>query len=988
MMDSQEEVDAPYSEEHFGRPTAAARIFVSSHMGRRNVLRAERETAAAAIESTGFARPWSWEHDAHAGPYCSERICVGTAATSDGLVLILARKLTRVTLKEYKAAYAAGVPCFIFIKQGVRRDPDVNAFITQERQHTVTESFGNLAELRTRIVQALYTYFVSAVRWRALQARLYRVRSEPALRRGAVVADLADTGGRRYETIELAVETDDGFKSAAQVVAEARDAVAAGQVVAAFEALNDLAVEAQETGLPDVALELVEELQAIVPGSALTEEQRAWLLNTEGLARMGLGEYERATRLFDRMRAAGERLGDDLLLSTALHNLGILAVFRREPKQAIDLYRRSLALKRKVGDYYGLAQVFLNLAAPMIDSGKGEDAEQMLHDLERLIRSIHDPDLLVSLHGNLGQIAAKHGHFEIAQRRFHRALELARGSAANPRKELIALQNLGSLELGQGRPARALRWYRKALEIAEQLHAPSELELTHRSLGLALHALNRHKEAAAEFEQAAAVIDHRGGSFLWAENTANVGALRITLEEIDVAIPTLNQALDVFRIIGDTQWQARVLENLAVAKQTKGDSAGAFVSIDDAAGLLAEAPEECANLLRHGAELAIATGQTARATDYLKRELEAAEVEPSRQRAWRAATAGALLRQGGAPAEAVTFYDRAVRIYERLGEQELLYSCVNDRALAYSDQELYQEARRDLSRCLRLARRRDDRTMEQQALGNLGETDRREGRIRNSLQRLEKALELAHALRDADAEAWTLGNLGLALLDSDRWDEAQGVFLQMLTLGRSLRKRQHEATAVAGLARIALHQGRKAEAARLYRRAVGLQTEQDRRHLVGNLAGLVEALAALGREQELEREVQRLIDLGQANGYEEVAINGLVRAAWRLLQRREREDAAYYYATAIVIAGVSALSAEECPAEEGSIDEATADAFARALVEPATHLIRAGETLERSQADAFYGLVADKADEHAEGFGEIVRPLLKDAAKAFRDEDS
>jgi hypothetical protein len=205
-MDTQQEGETAYREELFGRPAAQARIFVSSHMGRRNVLRAEREAAVDAIESTGFAHAWYWERDAHAGPYCSERICVGTAATSDGLVLILARKLTRVTLMEYRAAHAAGAPCFIFIKQGVRRDRNVSVFIAQERrQGAVTVPFSSLEELRTRIVSALYTYVVGAGRRRALEVRLYRVRGEPARPAAASMAGLVWARQRHANALRSAL---------------------------------------------------------------------------------------------------------------------------------------------------------------------------------------------------------------------------------------------------------------------------------------------------------------------------------------------------------------------------------------------------------------------------------------------------------------------------------------------------------------------------------------------------------------------------------------------------------------------------------------------------------------------------------------------------------------------------------------------------------------------------------------------------------------
>jgi Tetratricopeptide repeat len=187
------------------------------------------------------------------------------------------------------------------------------------------------------------------------------------------------------------------------------------------------------------------------------------------------------------------------------------------------------------------------------------------------------------------------------------------------------------------------------------------------------------------------------------------------------------------------------------------------------------------------------------------------------------------------------------------------------------------------------------------------------------LRRLEKALDFAHVLGDAAAETFTLGNLGTTLIHAERWDEAQDAFERALLLAESLGDRERKATALAGLGGIAMHQGRKAKAARLYRRAAALCGTEDRRHLAEHLVGLVEALSALGREQELERELQRLVDLVQQSGDEEVAVDGLTRAAWWQIERGKREEAAYFYATAIAIAAVSSLLPEEHRTDEAFV---------------------------------------------------------------------
>ena len=75
------------TDELFARP-GHLKIFVSSKMAG-GVYIVERSGCARVVDGTGIARAWYWERDAKSGPYCSEKVCLGHAATADGLILIL-----------------------------------------------------------------------------------------------------------------------------------------------------------------------------------------------------------------------------------------------------------------------------------------------------------------------------------------------------------------------------------------------------------------------------------------------------------------------------------------------------------------------------------------------------------------------------------------------------------------------------------------------------------------------------------------------------------------------------------------------------------------------------------------------------------------------------------------------------------------------------------------------------------------------------------
>jgi hypothetical protein len=140
------------------------RIFVSSQM-RTGGLTVQRRVAAEAVERTAFARAWYWERDVAAGPYFAEEVCVGQARGSDGLILILGSRLTEMTEKEFRAAQANGVPCFIFINQNVRQDARTREFIKAEQSGAnTTAKFRTRSELQTQITKAIYTFAVRG--WR------------------------------------------------------------------------------------------------------------------------------------------------------------------------------------------------------------------------------------------------------------------------------------------------------------------------------------------------------------------------------------------------------------------------------------------------------------------------------------------------------------------------------------------------------------------------------------------------------------------------------------------------------------------------------------------------------------------------------------------------------------------------------------------------------------------------------------------------------
>lgn len=231
----------------FGRADRL-KVFVSSKMAD-GALKAERRAAIKIIERFPSMRAWAWERDAIAGSYYSEEECVGNAATSDALVLILEDELTRTTRKEYAAARRAGAHRIILHRAGVPRSAALQRFIERERKRdAVTAGYGNVSELETRLFEALRELGVRPLRERIVRSRI------------------SSCSPRAYDELDICVGKDEAsLKPLSDAIGEVRQISRDGEADEAFEQMYDFIEQALSVGLIGVAIHLIEDLREIVP---------------------------------------------------------------------------------------------------------------------------------------------------------------------------------------------------------------------------------------------------------------------------------------------------------------------------------------------------------------------------------------------------------------------------------------------------------------------------------------------------------------------------------------------------------------------------------------------------------------------------------------------------------------------------------------------------------------------------------------------------
>lgn len=754
----------------------------------------------------------------------------------------------------------------------------------------------------------------------------------------------------------------------------------AGEANEAFDAGLSLATGLHDAGLDREALELLRELRALIGERAVEPDRWPWLTNACGMALSGLGRYEEADAAYKEMYGLAEALPVSPvrqdIISTAVQNRGVVAVEAGRPGDAARLLREALPMKLELQDYVSATDVLNSLALATADLGDLDDAERMLSTVEEMSRLLHDRRRLGAAFGNRGIVRARRGQHAAAESDFRAALRYAR-TDDDLLRELLFMLNLGSSLADQGRFGDAMRWYRRAAGWASEAGAAAVEVRLRRGLALMLLRTGRYREALPEVQGAYETAQELGLRHVAAECLADRAALHAELREDDLAQEGLLLARDEFASLGDSEWEARVLRNLAEVTFRQGDAAAAEPLWNEAVELLSRYPEGASDIARRAALAWAREGKAAAAARWVGVELErASEFEPSEALAWRTATAGVLLNDPRATEEGVRLLGEALEQFERLGDLRQASKVRVERAVALSDAGRHEEALADLEWCLALANELSDRALREHATVNLGEVARRQGDYQLALSRLSEAVGLARELNDERALAHSLGNLGLARFEQYDFDSARDAYEEQLELARRLREPANEAVALGGLAALHFVAGRFGQAASHYRRAAELHAGVSARGEVEDLGGLLESLAERRRYDELQAVGQRLADAAQAAGVEGTAAQAFARTARVLLRADEREGAVGLYGTAVRVHLTQANAADDFVT---SLVEAMAHTFGLM----AAHI---EVDVDQEERDEVYEAILDELNRVESGFGEQLRPHLEQVRQGLEEE--
>lgn len=203
------------------------------------------------------------------------------------------------------------------------------------------------------------------------------------------------------------------------------------------------------------------------------KDLRAEAINAQGAVHLIRGDGTAAEGFFKRSLEVSSH---PRVRGLALQNLGIIAANHKDLESAASHFKDALEACREAGYERGALFALMNYARAVLDQGKGEVAERLLHEAEVL--AIHMMDLdsshLAALNRADAMIAR--GAYDEAEILVSSALGYY-GNSGNPYRRLDALRLLGDITKLRGSGPQARMFYEAARDLASRIGAAAEIEV-------------------------------------------------------------------------------------------------------------------------------------------------------------------------------------------------------------------------------------------------------------------------------------------------------------------------------------------------------------------------------------------------------------------------------------------------------------------------------------------------------------------------------
>jgi CHAT domain-containing protein/Tfp pilus assembly protein PilF len=332
------------------------------------------------------------------------------------------------------------------------------------------------------------------------------------------------------------------------------------------------------------------------------------------------------------------------------------------------------------------------------------------------------------------------------------------------------------------------------------------------------------------------------------------GIQQFNVSQFREALQSWEQALDIYREIGDRAGEGGALVNLGSAYYSLGDYQQAIDFYEQRLAIAREIGDRAGEGKALGGlgNAYLSLGDYQQAIDLYEQQLVI-----TREIGDRAGEGNALNNLGeayrnlGDYQQAIDLYEQALALFRELGGRAEEGGILGNLGIAYANLGDYQQAIDLYEQQLVITREIGDRAGEGRTLGNLGIVYRNLGDYQQAIDFYEQSLAIAREIGDRAGEGRALGNLGIAYANLGDYQQAIDFYEQSLAIAREIGDRAGEGITLGNLGIVYDNLGDYPQAIDFYEQSLAIARAIGDRAGEGSTLGNLGKLLADQNQQEL-----------------------------------------------------------------------------------------------------------------------------------------
>jgi tetratricopeptide (TPR) repeat protein len=518
---------------------------------------------------------------------------------------------------------------------------------------------------------------------------------------------------------------------------------------------------------------------------------------TQGNTQQALASAQQALSISEAIGSKG--------MNDALFVLGLIYQSQKQYAEALDYYKRSLAISQQIRDRSAEANI-LNLIGSIYFTQ--QDFKAALNTYQQALaihREVENRNGELTTLLQLGKLYGQQKQFQEALNTYQQALTLSRSLGNSPKKGETLLA-IGQIYQERGEHTQAIETYQQALK-------------TFRSLG------DTPEVRSVRLPGEAAALG--GMSLSYKQTGQSEQALKVNQEQ-----------LPIVRALNLREQEMIVISGNGLIYSERGQYPQALEALQQALGISRELKnrEKENFILGFIGQAHQAQGQYPQALEAFRQALEIARAiaNPEKEFSALMGIANSYFRQGQY-AQALEYQQQALQVAQASDNLDNQRTALNNLGLTYDALGEYTQALQHYQQALDITRQRLEtdpsplnRASEAKFFNNIGMTYDNLGQYAQALAHYQQALVIWRELRGTflgdqayATEALTLNNMGLVYKSQGEYARSLEYYQQALTIQQKLNTPE-QATTLGNIGVVYRDQGQYARALEYHQQALAI----------------------------------------------------------------------------------------------------------------------------------------------------------------------